>query len=88
MLEQDLESVDGTQPIATLPDNLLHEDLPLEYIQRVFSVMNQAKWHRYQVRSLWLFPDGSPRCSLQEGKVRRLHRKSGSQERPEGINLG
>jgi protein gp37 len=29
--------------------DLFHEDVPLEYIQRVFEVMNQAHWHQYQV---------------------------------------
>ncbi len=29
--------------------DLFHVDVPLEYIQRVFDVMNQAHWHRFQV---------------------------------------
>jgi protein gp37 len=29
--------------------DLFHQDVPLEYIQRVFAVMNQAHWHRFQV---------------------------------------
>jgi protein gp37 len=29
--------------------DLFHEQIPLEYIQRVFSVMNQAHWHTFQV---------------------------------------
>jgi protein gp37 len=29
--------------------DLFHSEVPLEYIQRVFSVMNQADWHQYQV---------------------------------------
>jgi protein gp37 len=29
--------------------DLFHEDVPLEFIQRVFNVMNQADWHQYQV---------------------------------------
>lgn len=29
--------------------DLFHKDVPLEYIQRVFSVMKQAHWHRFQV---------------------------------------
>jgi protein gp37 len=29
--------------------DLFHADVPLEYIQRVFDVMRQAKWHQYQV---------------------------------------
>jgi protein gp37 len=29
--------------------DLFHVDVPLEYIQQVFDVMNQADWHQYQV---------------------------------------
>ncbi|HVG60778.1 MAG TPA: phage Gp37/Gp68 family protein, partial [Hyalangium sp.] len=29
--------------------DLFHKDVPLAYIQRVFSVMNRAHWHRFQV---------------------------------------
>jgi protein gp37 len=29
--------------------DLFHADVPLAYIQRVFSVMRQAYWHRFQV---------------------------------------
>lgn len=29
--------------------DLFHKDIPLEYIQRVFEVMNSAYWHRFQV---------------------------------------
>lgn len=29
--------------------DLFHKDVPLKYIQRVFDVMNQAHWHRFQV---------------------------------------
>lgn len=29
--------------------DLFHEDVPEEYIQRVFDVMRQAHWHRFQV---------------------------------------
>ncbi|HUQ90771.1 MAG TPA: phage Gp37/Gp68 family protein [Bryobacteraceae bacterium] len=29
--------------------DLFHDDVPLEYIQRVFAVMNAANWHQYQV---------------------------------------
>jgi len=29
--------------------DLFHEDIPLEFIKRVFSVMNRARWHRYQI---------------------------------------
>ena len=29
--------------------DLFHEDVPIEYIQRVFDVMGRADWHRFQV---------------------------------------
>src|SRR5688500_11788021 len=29
--------------------DLFHESVPLEYIQRVFEVMDQADWHEYQI---------------------------------------
>lgn len=29
--------------------DLFHDDVPLTYIRRVFSVMQQADWHRYQI---------------------------------------
>jgi protein gp37 len=29
--------------------DLFHEDVPVEYIQRVFDVMRRAHWHRFQV---------------------------------------
>jgi protein gp37 len=29
--------------------DLFHQDVPLEYIQRVFDVMRRAHWHRFQV---------------------------------------
>lgn len=29
--------------------DLFHTEVPLEYIQRVFDVMNRASWHRFQV---------------------------------------
>src|ERR1044071_7746416 len=29
--------------------DLFHGDVPLEYIQRVFDVMNRADWHQYQI---------------------------------------
>ena len=29
--------------------DLFHEDVPLDYIQRVFDVMRRADWHRFQV---------------------------------------
>lgn len=29
--------------------DLFHDEVPLDYIQQVFAVMNQAHWHRFQV---------------------------------------
>jgi protein gp37 len=29
--------------------DLFHEEIPVEFIQRVFEVMNRAQWHRFQV---------------------------------------
>jgi protein gp37 len=29
--------------------DLFHNEVPLEFIQQVFSIMNQAHWHRFQV---------------------------------------
>ena len=29
--------------------DLFHEDIPGEFIKRVFSIMNRANWHRYQI---------------------------------------
>jgi protein gp37 len=29
--------------------DLFHEDVPLDFIQRVFDVMRQAHWHQYQI---------------------------------------
>jgi len=29
--------------------DLFHEDVPIEYIHRVFDVMQRANWHRYQI---------------------------------------
>ena len=29
--------------------DLFHDDVPLEYVQKVFAVMNQANWHHYQI---------------------------------------
>jgi len=29
--------------------DLFHDDVPLNYIQKVFDVMNEANWHHYQI---------------------------------------
>jgi len=29
--------------------DLFHEDVPLDFIEKVFDIMNRANWHRYQI---------------------------------------
>jgi protein gp37 len=29
--------------------DLFHEDIPLEFIQKIFDIMHRAKWHRFQI---------------------------------------
>jgi protein gp37 len=29
--------------------DLFHEDIPVEFIERIFNTMRQAKWHRFQI---------------------------------------
>ncbi len=29
--------------------DLFHEDIPLQFIQKIFDVMNRANWHTYQI---------------------------------------
>jgi protein gp37 len=49
MLTRPLEWKSPKQIFVNSMSDLFHDDVPLEYIQRVFSVMNQANWHQYQV---------------------------------------
>lgn len=49
MLSRPLEWKAPKQIFVNSMSDLFHDDVPLEYIQRVFEVMNQADWHQYQV---------------------------------------
>jgi protein gp37 len=49
MLTRPLEWKTPKQIFVNSMSDLFHDDVPLEYIQRVFSVMNEASWHQYQV---------------------------------------
>ena len=49
MLRLPLEWRKPKQIFVNSMSDLFHEHVPLEYIQRVFSVMNQANWHQYQI---------------------------------------
>jgi protein gp37 len=49
MLTRPLEWKAPKQIFVNSMSDLFHDDVPLEYIQRVFEVMNQADWHQYQV---------------------------------------
>jgi protein gp37 len=49
MLTRPLEWKSPKQIFVNSMSDLFHEDVPLEYIQQVFSVMNEANWHQFQV---------------------------------------
>ena len=49
MLRLPLEWRKPRQIFVNSMSDLFHDDVPLEYIQRVFGVMNQANWHQYQI---------------------------------------
>jgi protein gp37 len=49
MLSRPLEWRKPKNIFVNSMSDLFHDDVPLEYIQRVFDVMNQATWHQYQV---------------------------------------
>ena len=49
MLEHPLRWKRSKRIFVNSMSDLFHEDVPLEYIQRVFHVMNEAHWHQYQV---------------------------------------
>ncbi len=49
MLEQPLHWKKPQVIFVNSMSDLFHKDVPLEYIQRVFDVMNRAHWHQYQV---------------------------------------
>lgn len=49
MLEQPLRWKRPRRVFVNSMSDLFHERVPLAYIQRVFAVMNEARWHQYQV---------------------------------------
>jgi protein gp37 len=49
MLTRPLEWKSPKQIFVNSMSDLFHDDVPVDYIQRVFSVMNEANWHQYQV---------------------------------------
>jgi len=49
MLELPLKWKKPQKIFVNSMSDLFHEDVPIEYIQKVFNVMNQANWHRFQV---------------------------------------
>ena len=49
MLTRPLEWKKPKNIFVNSMSDLFHEDTPLEYIQQVFSVMNEAKQHQYQI---------------------------------------
>ena len=49
MLERPLQMKKPQHIFVNSMSDLFHEKVPLEYIQRVFDVMNRASWHNFQV---------------------------------------
>ena len=49
MLELPLRWKSSRQIFVNSMSDLFHEDVPLSYIEEVFSVMRRAHWHQYQV---------------------------------------
>lgn len=49
MLEKPLQWKKPQLIFVNSMSDLFHEDVPLEFIQQVFSVMRQAHWHNFQV---------------------------------------
>jgi len=49
MLELPLHWKQPQRVFVNSMSDLFHKDVPDEYIQRVFAVMRQASWHRFQV---------------------------------------
>lgn len=49
MLERPLQWKKPQLIFVNSMSDLFHEDIPLEYIQRVFDVMQRASWHNFQV---------------------------------------
>ena len=49
MLDEPLRWKSPQRIFVNSMSDLFHDDVPLEYIQRVFDVMNEANWHQYQI---------------------------------------
>jgi protein gp37 len=49
MLNRPLEWRRPKQIFVNSMSDLFHDDVPLEYIQQVFAIMNKANWHQYQI---------------------------------------
>jgi len=49
MLELPLKWKTPKRVFVNSMSDLFHDEVPIEYIQRVFDVMNRANWHQYQV---------------------------------------
>lgn len=49
MLTRPLEWKQSKNIFVNSMSDLFHDAVPVEYIQRVFAVMNKADWHQYQV---------------------------------------
>jgi len=49
MLELPLKWRRPSQVFVNSMSDLFHEDVPVEYVERVFDVMRRAHWHQYQV---------------------------------------
>ena len=49
MLDPPLEWKKPQNIFVNSMSDLFHDDVPMEYIQRVFDVMRQANWHQFQV---------------------------------------
>src|ERR1700716_622101 len=49
MLTRPLEWKKPKNIFVNSMSDLFHDDVPLDYIQQVFDVMNEANWHQYQI---------------------------------------
>jgi protein gp37 len=49
MLTRPLEWKSPKRIFVNSMSDLFHDDVPVDYIKRVFAVMNEAKWHQYQI---------------------------------------
>jgi protein gp37 len=63
MLELPLRWKSPKRIFVNSMSDLFHEDVPEEYIKRVFEVMNRANWHQYQV------------LTKRPGRVRKMAKK-------------